>query len=74
MKRVALLMFALALLAPQAWVLAASFEEANGPTDKRATDKEKGKTVPVPEPATITLLGAAAGAVVARKLWRNRQR
>jgi hypothetical protein len=73
MKRFALLMVVLTLLAPQAWVLAASLEDANGPKDKK-TDKEKGKTVPVPEPATITLLGAAAGAVVARKVWRNRQR
>ena len=74
MKRFALLMVVLTLLAPQAWVLAASFEDGNGPKDKKETEKEKGKTVPVPEPATITLLGAAAGAAVARKLWRNRQR
>ena len=78
MKRFALLMVVLTLLAPQAWILAASFEDGNGPKDKKETkgptDKEKGKTVPVPEPATITLLSAAAGAVVARKLWRNRQR
>jgi hypothetical protein len=83
MKRFALLMVVLTLLAPQAWALAASYEDANGPKDKKEkndkgphdkTDKEKGKTVPVPEPATITLLGAAAGAAVARKLWRNRQR
>jgi PEP-CTERM motif len=81
MKRFALLMVVLALLAPR--VLAAAFDDANGPKDKKEkntkgphdkTDKEKGKTVPVPEPATITLLGAAAGAAVARKLWRNRQR
>ena len=43
----------------------ASYEDAKGPEDKaeRAlkgrhdkTDKEKGKTVPVPEPATVTHL------------------
>ena len=73
MKRFALLIVVLTLLAPPALVLAASFEDANGPKDKK-TDEEKNKTVPVPEPATIALLGAAAGAVVARKFWRNRQR
>jgi hypothetical protein len=77
MKRFALLMVLLTLLAPPALVLAASFEDANGPKDKKTdkqTDKEKGKTVPVPEPATIALLAAGAGVVAARKLWGNRQR
>ncbi len=80
MKRFALLMVVLALLAPR--VLDASYEDAKGPKDKaekntkgphEKTDKEKGKTVPVPEPATITLLAAGAGVAVARKLWKNRQ-
>ena len=63
MKRVALLMFALALLAPQ--VLGASY--------KQRTADPTSPTVRVPEPLTITLLAVGAGAVVARK-WRNRQR
>ncbi len=82
MKRFALLMFVLALLAPQAWVLGASYEDAMGPKDKpekntkgpQNKSEKNGNGVPVPEPATITLLGAAAGVAVARKLWRNRQR
>ena len=49
MKRVAFLMFVLALLAPQ--VLGASYEP-KGPKEK--TDKEKSKKIPVPEPAKIT--------------------
>ena len=63
MKRVALLMFALALLAPA--IVGASNEQ-------RTSDATR-PTVRVPEPATITLLAVGAGAVVARK-WRNRQR
>lgn len=76
MKRFALLMFVLTLLAPQAWVLFASYEDAKGPKDKAAAVKteQKKKTISVPEPTTITLLGAAAGVAGALKLWRNRQR
>ena len=70
MKRVALLTFVLALLAPQ--VLAASYEQPKGP--KENTPKEKSKIIPVPEPATITLLAAGAGAAMVRKLRKNRQR
>ena len=69
MKRVAFLMFVLALLAPQ--VLGASYEQPKRPKEK--PPKESTQIIPVPEAATITLLGAAAGAVVVRK-WRNRQR
>ena len=81
MKRFALLMVVLALLAPR--VLDAAYEDAKGPKDKAEkntkgphdkTDKEKGETVRVPEPATITLLAAGAGVAMARKLWKNRQR
>jgi hypothetical protein len=81
MKRLALTMAVLALLAP--WVLGVFYEDAKGPKDKAEkttrsphdkTDKEKGKTVPVPEPATITLLAAGASVATARKLWKNRQR
>ena len=83
MKRFALLMIVLTLLAPPAWVLAASFEDANGPKDKKEkntknphdkTEKQNKEPVSVPEPATITLLAVGAGVVAARKLWRNRQR
>ena len=79
MKRFASLMFVLTLLAPQAWVLGASYEDPKGakrsaPAVKVKTEKEKKKAIAVPDPATITLLGAAAGVVVARKLWRTRQR
>jgi Na+-transporting methylmalonyl-CoA/oxaloacetate decarboxylase gamma subunit len=81
MKRFALSMFVLTLLAPQMWVLGASYQDVKGPKDKAEktkgpqdkTDKEKAKTVPVPEPATITLLAAGAGAAMARKLWQKRQ-
>ena len=69
MKRVAFLMFVLALLAPQ--VLGASYEP-KGPKEK--TEKEKSQIIPVPEPAMITLLAAGAGGVaIARKFWKNRQ-
>ena len=80
MKRFALLMFVLTLLAPQAWVLGASYEDAKGPKNKPEKntrgpqDKTEEKSKAVPEPATITLLGAAAGVAAARKLWRSRQR
>ena len=80
MKRFALLMVVLTLLAPPAWVLAASFEDANGPKDKKEkktkgkTEKQNNEPISVPEPATIALLAAGAGVVAARKLWRNRQR
>jgi PEP-CTERM motif len=81
MKRFALSMFVLTLLAPQMWALGASYQDVKGPKDKAEktkgpqdkTDKEKAKTVPVPEPATITLLAAGAGVAMARKLWKNRQ-
>jgi hypothetical protein len=84
MKRFALLMSVLTLLASQAWVLGASSEDAKGPkgsatavkttkkTEKKKTENRK--TIPVPEPTTITLLGAAAGVAVASKRWWNRQR
>ena len=76
MKRFALLMFVLTWLAPQAWVLGASYEDAKGSKNsaRAVKPKEKQKAISVPEPKTITLLGAAAGVAVARKLWRNRQR
>jgi hypothetical protein len=82
MKRFALSMFVLTLLAPQMWPLGASYQDVKGPKDKAEkktkgpqdkTDKEKAKTVRVPEPATITLLAAGAGVAMARKLWRKRQ-
>ena len=47
-------------------------KNTKGPQDK--TEKRNGEPVAVPEPATITLLAAGAGAAVARKLWRNRER
>ena len=74
MKRFALLMFVLTLLAPQAWVLGASYEDAKRPRGSApAVPTERRRTIPVPDPTTITLLGAVAGVAVARKLWRNRQ-
>jgi len=81
MKRFALLMVVLTLFAPG--VLAASYEGARGPKDKKEknnkgphdkTEKQKNEPISVPEPATITLIAAGAGVVAARKLWRNRQR
>jgi PEP-CTERM motif len=83
MMRFALSMFVLTLLAPQTWVLGASYEDVRGPKDKAEknkgpqgrTEERNGEPVAVPEPATLALLGtAAASAAVARKLWRNRQR
>ena len=82
MMRFALSMFVLTLLAPQPWALGATYQDVKGPKDKGEkntkgphdkADKEKGKTVPVPEPATITLLAAGAGVAMARKVWKNRQ-
>jgi PEP-CTERM motif len=82
MMRFVLSMLVLTLLAPQAWALGASYQDVKGPKDKAEKktkgpqdkpEKEKGKTVPVPEPATITLLAAGAGVAMARKLWQKRQ-
>ena len=85
MMRFALSMFVLTLLAPQARALGASYQDVKGPKDKaekntkglqdkqEKKEKRNGEPVAVPEPAIITLLGAAAGAAIARKLWRNRQ-
>ena len=67
---------------------AALASQGNGKSGKPDTEKsekadkdKKGKTgkesVPVhqvPEPATIALLGAAAGVAGARKLWQKRRR
>jgi PEP-CTERM motif len=69
MKRFALLVFVLTLLVPHVSVLGAP----DKPKDKN-DKKETNKAVPVPEPATLVLLGAAAGVAGARKLWRNRRR
>ena len=79
MKRFASLMLATTLLAPQSVGPRASYEDPRGPKRsapavKVKTEKEKKKAIAVPDPATIALLGAAAGVVVARKLWRTRQR
>ena len=83
MMRFALSMFVLTLLAPQPWALGASYQDVKGPKDKAEkntkgphdkADKEKSKTIPVPEPATLTLLAAGAGVAIGRKLWKNRQR
>ena len=78
MMRFALSMFVLMLLASQAWALGASYQDVKGPKDKAEKntkpDKEDRKTVPVPEPATITLLAAGAGVAMARKVWKDRQR
>ena len=88
MMRFALSLFVLTLLAPQAWALGASYQDVKGPKEKaekntkglqdkqekkEKKEKRNGEPVAVPEPAIITLLGAAAGAAIARKLWRNRQ-
>jgi hypothetical protein len=70
MKRFALLVFVLTLLAPHVSVLGAP----DKPKDKNDKKETKNKTVPVPEPATLVLLGVAAGVTGARKLWRNRRR
>ena len=46
-------------------------------TDKDKKDKTGKESVPVhqvPEPATIALLGAAAGVAGVRKLWQKRRR
>ena len=86
MMRFALSVFVLTFLAPQPGALGAAYQDVKGPKDKKdkvekhtkgpqdKTEKRNGEPVAVPEPATITLLAAGAGAAVARKLWRNRQR
>ena len=85
MMRFALSLFVLTLLAPQAWALGASYQDVKGPKEKaekntkglqdkqEKKEKRNREPVAVPEPAILTLLGAAAGAAIARKLWRNRQ-
>ena len=50
--------------------------EKSEKADKDKSDKKGKGTVPVhqvPEPATIALLGAAAGVAGARKLWKKRR-
>ena len=42
--------------------------------EKDKKDKKEKNPVPVPEPTTIALLGAAASVAGARKLWHKRRR
>ena len=64
MKR--FLVVAILLLVP----VFASAEPKHEPKDK--FKHKDHKTVPVPEPATISLLAVGAGALVARKVWARR--
>jgi hypothetical protein len=48
-----------------------SADSAKAKADKTRADK---KSVTVPEPATILLLGAAAGAAGVGKIWQRRRR
>lgn len=71
-KQVALVMFAVAVLLPVA--TAASEDRGNSAIAHELHKKDKDNAIPVPEPSTLVLLGAAAGAFGVRKMWRQRRR
>ena len=48
--------------------------QANGTKAKEVKTNAKKKSVPVPEPTTIVLLGVAAGVAGVRKMWQHRRR
>ena len=79
-KPLGLLVVVLAMLLPARVALASqgrgNSEQPKAEKSEKADKKDKKdkKTVPVPEPTTIALLGAAAGVAGARKLWQNRRR
>lgn len=77
------LMVVLAMLLPAQAALAShgrgnsdqpKTEKAQKNDKEKKEKKEKNPVVPVPEPTTIALLGAAAGVAGARKMWKNRRR
>ena len=53
-----------------------SANSAKTESDKKDADKTKPRKKPaaVPEPATVVLLGAAAGVAGVRKVWQDRRR
>jgi hypothetical protein len=83
MRRLALLVFALTLLAPALAAGGAPPNEQGGAKAEKKQAKpekkqeaKKNKAVPVPEPTTLALLGAAAGVAGVHRLrqsW-NRKR
>jgi hypothetical protein len=72
----ALVMFITAALVPAGQVAAQSRGNSAAAHEAHKKDKAENRNSPisVPEPATIVLLGAAAGMVGVRKIWQNRRR
>lgn len=70
MKRVGLFMIVLALAVFETEALWAQKGGQNG----QGQNGQGGQTQSVPEPATLLLLGSAAAAMGARKLWQARRR
>jgi hypothetical protein len=72
-KNVGLVMFVLAMLLPARAALA-SQGNSDRPKANKSEKKDKNPVHSVPEPATLLILGAAAGVVCARKAWQVRRR
>jgi hypothetical protein len=72
----ALVMFSIAALLPAGHAAAQS--RGNSAAAHEAHKKDKtdngNRVISVPEPATIVLLGAAAGMFGIRKIWQHRRR
>ena len=69
-------MFIIAALVPAGHATAQSRGNSVAAHEAHKKDKAENRNSPiaVPEPATIVLLGAAAGMVGARKIWQQRRR
>ena len=72
----ALVMFVIAALVPAGQAAAQSRGNSAAAHEAHKKDKTENRNDPisVPEPATIVLLGAAAGVVGVRKMWQQRRR
>ena len=72
----ALVMFIIAALVPAGHAAAQSRGNSVAAHEAHKKDKadNNNRPISVPEPATIVLLGAAAGMVGVRKIWQQRRR
>jgi hypothetical protein len=74
-KKFGLVMFVLAMLLPAgAAVASQGRDRSDKPKADKSEKNDKNPVQSVPEPATLTILGAAAVVVGARKAWQARRR